>query len=68
MTSFTILMIIVAVLLIVLRRKIGWGSFALGVVVAFLLLGTPIGEPISRGMESVADTLQQGITSLFSVF
>lgn len=68
MITYTVLMLILAGVLFLARKKIKWGVFAGGMLVAFLLLGTPIGAPLTEAVQSVAGATTQAGNSILSAF
>jgi len=66
MITYTVLMVIVIGVLFLARKKIKWGVFAGGMVVAFLLLGTPIGGPLNEAVQTIAGATTEASNSILA--
>lgn len=63
MVTYNILLGVIGLLLIWKRKAINWGHFTVGVVIALLLLGTAIGQPMHDLVQQTASAVQQAINS-----
>lgn len=59
MITSGLFLLLVALGLFLSRKKIGWGSFVIGLLVALLLLSTPLGGPMHDAVDAVASALRQ---------
>lgn len=68
MITYTVLMVGLALVLFLARKKVKWGPFVGGIVVAYLMLGTPIGGPLNEAVRSIASAVQVAGNSILANF
>lgn len=59
MITAGVFLLLIGLALFLSRKKVGWGSFGLGVFVALLLLSTPLGGPMHDAVDAIAGALRQ---------
>lgn len=68
MITYTVLMAGLAIVLFLARKKVKWGPFVAGAVVAYLMLGTPLGGPLHQAVQSIASAVQVAGNSILAGF
>lgn len=65
-TQYVFLLLLAGVLFLA-RKKIEWPWTVAGMFIAFLLLATPMGAPLSRGSQAMGEGIRQAGNALLAM-